>query len=173
MVIDATALPDGELNTYCATDHSSGLAALSSILPVTSKSTGFVTQIDGIPADGRIAVDHYWSYWHATPNASGVLSDWVYSEQGASDAVPSAGSVEGWKFVVTQTAIPPTIAPEGVVASTTTAPSVSPSATATTTPPDTADPTDIPWAMIVTVVIVVGGAAGLVIYRSRTGRRQP
>ncbi|RJQ72272.1 hypothetical protein D5S17_26325 [Pseudonocardiaceae bacterium YIM PH 21723] len=78
----------------------SGLAALqgagfSYVFP--SKQPGFVCRINGNPASDPCVntppATAYWSYWHAQPGGS-----WVYSDLGAGNYRPPAGSVEGWSF---------------------------------------------------------------------------
>lgn len=82
--------------TGCATDLSSGAAALKSA-GFTPDSTSFITQINGLPAQPSNGA--YWSYWNAVPNHRGNFSGYAYSQLGASASRPEPGSIEVWKYV--------------------------------------------------------------------------
>jgi hypothetical protein len=64
----------------------------------TTRFPGLLCRIDGKPADDPCVnaprPDRYWAYW----TASGPGGGWSYSDQGAGNRVPPAGSVEGWAF---------------------------------------------------------------------------
>jgi hypothetical protein len=64
----------------------------------TTRFPGLLCRIDGKPADDPCVnappPDRYWAYW----TASGPGAGWTYSDQGAGNRVPPAGSVEGWAF---------------------------------------------------------------------------
>lgn len=97
---------------------------------ITNVSTqpGFLCRIDGKPADDPCnhtpSPSRYWSYWHAERGGA-----WIYSTSGGS-RTPPPGSVDGWAFGASD---PPSTAPPGPVATTTT--TRPPPATATTTAP--------------------------------------
>ena len=91
----------------CATEFSSGLAALKSA-GFNVAGSAFVSGINGYPA--APSRTGYWSYWHAaepaittsvdgTDETSTWTYDWEYSDEGAATYVPRAGSIEGWRFV--------------------------------------------------------------------------
>jgi Leucine-rich repeat (LRR) protein len=82
----------------CATRFGTGLEALASA-GFTPTGSGFVTAIDGYPS--REIADSYWSYWQATDPVTkdGAVSyRWSYSQAGADQHRPKAGSIEGWRF---------------------------------------------------------------------------
>lgn len=96
----------------------------------TTRSPGFLCRIAGIPAAGGTLVKSpkqgdpstvsdacqvpspttaYWSYWLAPRGGS-----WCYSNFGAGNRKPPAGTVEGWSFVLNRSSSatpPPRIAP--------------------------------------------------------------
>lgn len=77
----------------CATEFSSGVKALASAGFVTDDEL-FITRINGHPA--TIDGNHYWSYWHATPNAKGGFNGFAYSQVNASASRPEPGSIHAW-----------------------------------------------------------------------------
>ena len=79
--------------TGCATEFSTGLEALTSA-GFTLDGNPLFTKINGHPAtiDGL----HYWSYWHATPDARGAFSGFVYSQDNPSVSRPEPGSIQAW-----------------------------------------------------------------------------
>lgn len=81
--------------TGCATEFSTGLAALTSAGFSTDGEPVF-TRINGHPAtaDGL----HYWSYWHATPDARGTFPGFVYSQDNPSVSRPEPGSIQVWTY---------------------------------------------------------------------------
>ncbi len=169
VVVDATAL-GGETTTTCATSHDTGLDALASAgFEYTQQSGGFLTRIDGLPRDGKVAADHYWSYWQASRTASDEWSAWEYAQLGPASSQPRTGEAEGWRFVTTDSSDPPPPA--------TSPPSTSPT-TATDTPADsTATPRGAssatrggPAGILVTVGIVAVAAVALGVWRVRKGR---
>lgn len=76
--------------TGCAATFSTGLAALTSA-GFRTDTEPFFQRINGLPAelDGQ----HYWSFWHATPNAKGGFSGFSYAQTGANTFRPEPGSV--------------------------------------------------------------------------------
>lgn len=178
VVVDATEL-GGKISTECATDHSTGLVALESAGFTTRFAKGMLSQIDGLPADGRIANGHYWSYWTATRADDGSYSEWRYASIGPSSSRPKAGNAEGWRFVATEAKTPPPpreappagsdpIPPDAV------SPSVPSTPDSTALPPaeDSTQPGELPWGVIVTAGVIVLGGAGLGAWWLTTGRRR-
>src|SRR6185436_11882561 len=47
-----------------------------------------------VAAPAQAAAFRYWGYYHLTNGA------WAFSQTGAGQTVPAAGSVEGWRFAV-------------------------------------------------------------------------
>lgn len=83
----------------CASAFGTGLEALQSA-GFAPTGTGYITAIDGYPSTTSDAA--YWSYWHAdkpVQDGSTLAYGWTYSSVGASEFVPKAGSVEGWRYV--------------------------------------------------------------------------
>jgi hypothetical protein len=101
VVVDFASLGGGEPVRCTSTDPATGLAALRdagfSPTRAAQQPGYFVCRIDGKPASDPCQrtspASAYWSYWHAKRGGS-----WTYSDQGAADYDPPAGSVEGWAF---------------------------------------------------------------------------
>ena len=79
--------------TGCASEYATGLQALTSA-GFSTHGGPFVSRINGHPStiDGQ----HYWSYWHATPDAHGALPGFVYSQENPSASRPEPGSIQAW-----------------------------------------------------------------------------
>lgn len=116
VVVDFQELGGG---TYvrCATGSvSSGFAALQQAgihYQTAVRFPGFLCKIAGKPENdpciNASPASAYWSYWVAPRGGS-----WCYSNFGAGNRTPSAGSVEGWSFSFDKTGStspPPRIAP--------------------------------------------------------------
>ncbi len=142
VVVDATPLGGG-VRVGCAPGApADGLDALRSAgfaVRGTTRFPGFVCRIDGAPAQDpcldTAPPDAYWSYWHAPRGGA-----WTYSDTGAAERTPPAGSVEGWVFsdgsgrsptlapparptpTTTVAPVPPPPAPTAAVAGETTVP---------------------------------------------------
>ena len=134
----------GEAKASCATNYTTGTAALTSAGFAVSVADGFVDKIAGKPAkpDSGKA---YWSYWHATVKADGTYTGWTYSQLGAAEYHPTKGNAEGWHYIsLSDSAAGPGIAPpDNPVAS----PSPTPSATSKSPKPTaTATKSSIPTA---------------------------
>lgn len=81
----------------CATEFSTGLAALSSAGFAVNQSGGFVNSIDGLP--NPKGVEDWWSYWHKPVGADGSYPQaWEFSDLGAGSYRPQPGTVEGWRL---------------------------------------------------------------------------
>ena len=88
--------PPTTTRTGCASEFSTGLIALRSA-GFTTDDPLFVNRIDGHPAtvDGA----HYWSYWHATPDAAGRFNGYSYAQSGANAYRPDPGTIQAWRYV--------------------------------------------------------------------------
>lgn len=117
VVVDFGGL-GGDAIIRCAPGpQASGLAALqnSGMIVAGTQRWGlaFICRIEGKPgpetescADTPPATA-FWGYWHAANGAS-----WAYSQRGAANRKPPAGSFEGWSFSLNQSSNPaPRIAP--------------------------------------------------------------
>lgn len=119
----AVDLPEKTIAAGCAHNPSNGMDALRQIgvePRQTPDKPGFVCAMQGLP-EGACSrhegydkkTRSYWSYWHATaPGAP-----WSYSQQGAEQRKPPAGSVEGWRWgdkVQPRTTASPVAAPAEV-----------------------------------------------------------
>jgi hypothetical protein len=105
--------------------QASGWAALENAGIAVGSVPGFVggalCQLNGVPTQGYPYCwtgDGYWSYWHDEPGDM-----WNYSQLGASNRAPGAGSVEGWRFVpLAGAGVPPRVGPTFAPGIDTTAP---------------------------------------------------
>jgi hypothetical protein len=77
----------------------------------------------------------YWSFWYAP---AGDTTTWQYSQQGAMDFEPTAGSTDAWVFGGDN---PPTVLPKAVQAT-----NVGPTGTTPPPPPTSPSPTSAPSA---------------------------
>lgn len=79
----------------CVPWHSgiTGDEILNDVARVSYRSDGVITQIDGQPASNTADDTHYWSYWLDTG------SGWRYSTTGPAGTYPSAGTLQGWRYV--------------------------------------------------------------------------
>ena len=84
----------------CAEAGLTGAQALEAAgFPVTRVQTqpGFLCRIAGTPADEPCirtpSASSYWAYYHAD-----LGGQWVYSQFGADNRRPAAGTVEGWAY---------------------------------------------------------------------------
>lgn len=93
VVVDFTEL-GGEVEVGCATDITTGTAALTSAGFVdTRDAAGMICAIDSLPEPCPATfTGSYWSYW----NAEG--GEWLAWMEGSDTAVPAAGGVEGWRY---------------------------------------------------------------------------
>lgn len=149
----------------CASKFGTGLEALASA-GFTTTGTDYVTKIDGYPSGA--AAELYWSYWHAANpvvDGSSTRYSWSYSNVGANNYAPKAGSIEGWRFESWQTdAVAPSWTP---VVRTAATPSPEPSPSTPTTPaPEPATPAPTPGATA-TVATKVSAKAVKVTYGKR------
>lgn len=97
----------------CVRWHSglTGDEVLNDVARVAYRQDGVIWQIDGYPNPPYTDDTHYWSYWHDTGGA------WHYSDLGASNYSPAAGTVEGWSWDDgNANASPPPQSPSGLYA---------------------------------------------------------
>ncbi|MEO6989423.1 MAG: hypothetical protein ABI239_12355 [Aquihabitans sp.] len=116
VVIDFQELGGGSYVRCAPNSPKTGFEALEQAgisYTTTTRSPGFLCRIAGKPADDPCRVPSpttaYWSYWVAP--SSGY---WCYSNFGAGNRRPPAGTVEGWSFSLNKTSSatpPPSIAP--------------------------------------------------------------
>ncbi len=123
----------GSVTGGCATDRSNGLAALSSAGFTVTDTGGFICQIDNAPATCASSNKEWWSYFHRSQTSPGTFGDWEFSNKGATNYTPLAGSVEGWRLTTTDAGWPP-------VAPNYTPPTINPPA------PDVSAPVSVPDA---------------------------
>lgn len=93
VVVDFTDL-GGEVEIGCATDASTGTAALRSAgFADIRDASGLICAIDSRPdpCPAEFA-GSYWSYWYAEDG------EWLTWMEGSDTAVPAAGGVEGWRY---------------------------------------------------------------------------
>ena len=88
----------GAVTGGCATDGSSGLAALTSAGFTVVANGGFVCQINGQPTTCDTSNKDWWSYFHRSQTTPGTFGAWEFSEVMASQYKPLAGSIEGWRL---------------------------------------------------------------------------
>lgn len=114
--------------------------------PVGVSSYGglaFICTIAGYPqgedCNNTPPGDAYWSFWYADAGT------WTYSEVGATELTPVAGSVEYWEFGGSSASDPPTTSPDALRAATTppttTTTTTTTNVTTTTTPTTPTAPT--------------------------------
>ena len=82
----------------CARSHRNGVEALRSAGFHLEQRDNMICRIDSIPDACKITMTDYWSYWHASRTADGTVSEWIYSNLGATSYTPRAGEVEGWFY---------------------------------------------------------------------------
>ncbi|MFE7874960.1 hypothetical protein ACFUYE_32010, partial [Micromonospora humida] len=109
VVVDFNELGGGTVVRCASGAQATGLAALKNagfeITGTLRWGEGFICRINGKPsAASEKCVDTppasaYWSYWHAA-NGGG----WAYSDKGALNRKPPAGSFEGWSFSLNRNA---------------------------------------------------------------------
>lgn len=97
---------EGVFATGCAKEPTNGVAALKQIrVAVNQTNDGWqsVCEISGRPAgmcnknNGfNQQTGEYWTYWHGT-TVNGSIS-WKLSDVMASNYVPPAGTIEGWRW---------------------------------------------------------------------------
>ncbi len=171
LVVDFGDLGGGT-RTACAPagTHGSGRDALVGAGFTIDFRAQMLHRIDGLPADGAIRNDHYWSYWQSTRNSDGSYAAWKYSNLGAAGTRPEQGTAEGWRFITTNKAIPPQVAPP---AGENTGPSVSAPATAASgqeAPAPASGGEGAPIGLLATVGVLVAGGGALVGWRVWKGR---
>ena len=93
VVVDFTDL-GGDVEIACATDASTGTAALTSAgFTDTRDASGLICAIDSLPDPCPTEfTGSYWSYWYAEDGA------WQAWMEGSDTAVPVAGAVDGWRY---------------------------------------------------------------------------
>lgn len=78
----------------CATSFGNGEAALRSAgHSISHNSSGLICRINGYPADCPESPMSYWAYFHAPAGGA-----WSYSNFGAANRTPGAGTVDGWRY---------------------------------------------------------------------------
>jgi hypothetical protein len=152
VVVDFTAW-GGNIERGCDATLTTGYDALYAAGFTTADDAqdgpSFICRIDDEPPPSEDAcittppADAYWSYWHADAGAD----TWSYSQVGAMDYHPPAGSVDAWTFGATDingSDGQPTFPPSAVRATNTSVTSGStttvPAATTTTAAPVPAPP---------------------------------
>ncbi len=79
------------------------------VFAITILVIGAVVGMTGLTGTAHAAAYRYWTYWQ------GGTGTWAFATAGPASAIPSDGSVEGWRFAVTttagQAADQPTVAP--------------------------------------------------------------
>jgi len=120
----------GSIRTGCAVSPSSGADALRQVAAVET-ANGMVTRIGGSPATIDPNPYIYWNYFHRDRSGTGWGS-WVYSSLGAGAYQPKPGSIEGWTYGATGTAMnwSPPARPAPTTAPVTTQPAPAPATTA-------------------------------------------
>nr|WP_300144002.1 transmembrane domain-containing protein [Propionicimonas sp.] len=95
----------------CATEHSTGLAALKSAGFSAEVSGTMLARIDGLPKDADFNANggYYWSYWSAPVAADGSIGTWEYYQVGPDVSKPEAGKAEGWLLTNEQNATGPAV----------------------------------------------------------------
>lgn len=95
----------------CASEYSDGVKALASAGFETESSETMLTRIDGLPKDADFNTNggYYWSYWSASVDAEGNLSDWSYYTTGPNASKPSTDKAEGWLLTNDQAATGPAV----------------------------------------------------------------
>jgi hypothetical protein len=93
VVVDFTDI-GGEIEVGCATDATTGTAALTSAgFTDTRDATGMICAIDSLPDPCPATfTGSYWSYWYAD---GGAWQAWM---EGSDTAVPIDGGAEGWRY---------------------------------------------------------------------------
>lgn len=98
-ITEVTVVVEGH-GIGCAEAGLTGAQALEAAgFPVTRVQTqpGFVCRIAGTPADESCvrtpSASSYWAYYHAD-----LGGQWEYSQFGADNRRPAAGTVEGWAY---------------------------------------------------------------------------
>lgn len=94
VVVDKTDL-GGEVEIACATDASTGTAALQSAgFADTRDAANLICAIDALPDPCPAEfTGSYWAYWTAERGG-----EWEMAMVGPDEAVPVAGGVEGWRY---------------------------------------------------------------------------
>jgi len=94
VVVDLTEL-GGEVEVGCAPAPATGAEALTSAgFTDTRDGAGMVCAIEAAPDPCPTEfTGTYWSYWTAQPDG-----DWTMYMEGPDTAVPSPGSLEGWRY---------------------------------------------------------------------------
>ncbi|WP_199421507.1 hypothetical protein [Actinotalea solisilvae] len=94
VIVDKTDL-GGEVEMGCATDASTGTAALQTAgFADTRDDANMICAIDALPDPCPTEfTGSYWSYWTAEPGGA-----WEMAMLGSDEAVPAPGGVEGWRY---------------------------------------------------------------------------
>lgn len=84
------------LRSECVGRPETGRAALDTAkVAVTTARGGYLCTLAGYPSRCPTTYDgRYWQYFHA----AAVGADWQYSQRGADNYAPAAGSIEGWCY---------------------------------------------------------------------------
>jgi hypothetical protein len=146
VVVDYQGLGGGIVVRCAPGSPATGFAALAAAgfnVEQVRNTPGFLCRIDGKPGPDRERcvntppASAYWSYWHASRGG-----DWVYSQLGAGNRKPPAGSVEGWSFA--EGSASESDAPKPGIAPPPPPPQATPKPTTKPTPKPTAKPTQAP-----------------------------
>lgn len=156
--------------TKCASEYSNGAKALASAGFKTESNDTLLTRIDGLPEDADFNTNggYYWSYWSASVDAAGNLSDWTYYTTGPDASKPTTEKAEGWLLTNDQAATGPAV--KNVNSATAAA---SPSPAPATAPPAAVDqnggsPTGTIIAGAVVLLAVLGLGAWWLARRRRS-----
>jgi hypothetical protein len=157
VVVDFTDL-GGAIEIGCATDASTGTAALTSAGFVdTRDDSGMICAIDSLPdpCPAEFA-GSWWSYWYADEDA------WQSWQEGSDTAVPVAGGIEGWRYHDGSAGPgiePAQVSEQGAPAGTDGA----------ATPPADLAPEVSPWVFALVALAIVGAGAALAVRYLRRG----
>ncbi|MSS46094.1 hypothetical protein FYJ43_08610 [Cutibacterium sp. WCA-380-WT-3A] len=98
------------LSNQCVDSPASGAEALDKAgVTVQNNKTGLICTMNDHPATcPKTFTGQYWAYYHA----SGAGAPWEYSQKGADQYKPAAGSIEGWCYnkPKTKSCTPPKLA---------------------------------------------------------------
>ncbi|MEL4358140.1 MULTISPECIES: hypothetical protein [unclassified Luteococcus] len=146
----------------CVEKAASGTELLTSAGVKITKDpkTQMICAMDGEPAACPAKFDgNYWQYYTATKGGK-----WTFSQVGADQSKPKAGTLEGWCYGKQCTPTMPALDGAAGTAST----SAAPSSPASTAPAQEAGKKDTPWATIgVVALLLCAGAAAFLASRRK------
>ena len=156
---------DKQLANECVGTPKTGTEALQAAdLKLVRDKSNFICTIGGYPAACPATYRQFWHYYTLAPGGK-----WTFSPKGADEAVPAAGSVQGWCYNApkTKSCDMPVLSLAAASAPASASASASAAGAATSTADDSSS---TPWGVLGTIAVLLAAGAGYLGWRRNQTR---